>query len=129
MSAREIGKQLVALCREGKNLESVRTLYAEDIESIEAAEPPGGESQGFARVTRGKQAVLDKNVKWDEQNEIHETRVTGPYPHGHDKFAVRFEYDITNRQLGMRMKVDEIGVFTLLDGKVAREEFFYDMGG
>ncbi len=39
MSAKEIGQQLVAFCKEGKNLDSVNTLYSENIESIEAAEP------------------------------------------------------------------------------------------
>lgn len=54
----------------------------------------------------------------------------GPWPHGDDRFAVRFTYDITNKPSGMRMQMDEIGVFTVADGKVVREEFFYPpMGG
>ncbi len=123
MSAKEIGQKLVAFCKEGKNLESINTLYAESIESIEAAEP----QQGGARVTKGIEGVRGKNQWWSENHEIHSASVSGPYPHGDDRFAVRFEYDITNKPSGMRIQMDEVGVFTVSDGKIVKEEFFYDM--
>lgn len=125
MSAKEIGQKMVALCKEGKNLESINTLYAENIVSVEAAAPP----QGGERITEGLEGVRGKNQWRSENHEIHSAKVSGPYPHGEDKFAVRFEYDITNKPSGMRMQMDEVGVFTVKDGKVIREEFFYDMGG
>ena len=123
MTNKEIGATLVKLCREGKNLESVRTLYAESIESIEPAAAPGME-----RATRGKAAVIAKNQWWLDNHDIHRTDVDGPYPHGVDKFAVRFRYDVSQKQSGQRFQMEEIGVFTIADGKVDREEFFYDMG-
>ena len=113
MNAKEIGQKLVALCREGKNLESINTLYAGNIVSVEAADPPGG-----SRIAEGLEAVRGKNQWWSENHEIHSAAVEGPYPHGDDRFAVRFAYDITNKPSGKRMKMDE----------VVREEFFYDMG-
>ena len=124
MSAKEIGQKLVALCREGKNLESINTLYAEGVESVEAAPPPAGGE----RVTKGIEGVRGKNQWWADNHEIHSASVNGPYPHGDDRFAVRFEYDITNKPSGMRMQMDEVGVFHVADGKIVREEFFYDMG-
>jgi ketosteroid isomerase-like protein len=30
---------------------------------------------------------------------------------------------------GKRMTLDEVGLYTVKDGKVVQEEFFYDMGG
>jgi ketosteroid isomerase-like protein len=123
MNAREIGRKLVQLCKEGKNLESVDTLYAEDIESIEAAKPPMGE-----RITRGIANVRKNNATWLETNTVHSHSTEGPYPHGDDKFAVRFNYDVTHNASGQRMKLDEVAVFTVKSGKVVREEFFYDMG-
>lgn len=125
MSVKEIGKQLVAFCKEGKNLESINTLYAENVTSIEASEPQAGGS----RVTEGIEGVRGKNQWWSENHEIHDASVEGPWPHGEDKFAVRFSYDITNKPSGMRMQMDEIGVFTVEEGKVVKEEFFYDMSG
>jgi len=123
MSAKEIGQQLVAFCKEGKNLESINTLYADSIESVEAAEP----QQGGERTTKGIEGVRGKNQWWSENHEIHSAAVHGPYPHGDDRFAVRFEYDVTNKPSGQRIKMDEVGVFTVDNGKIVKEEFFYDM--
>lgn len=123
MSAQEIGKKLVALCKAGRNVESIDTLYADDVESIEAVAMQGG-----SRVTRGKQAVRANNVRWLEAHEVHRADAEGPYPHGDDRFAVRFSYDVTNRGNGQRMQLDEVALYTLQDGKVAKEEFFYSIG-
>ncbi len=123
MSAFEIGQKLVAFCKEGKNLDSINTLYAENVQSVEAAAPPEGE-----RVTKGLDAVRGKNQWWSENHEVHSASVEGPWPHGQEKFAVRFHYDVTNKPSGQRMQMDEIGVFTVEGGKVIREEFFYNMG-
>jgi hypothetical protein len=104
-------------------VESVKTLYADDVESIEAVEAPGS-----SRVTRGKDAVLSNNVKWLEAHEVHSSVTDGPYPHGNDKFAVRFNFDVTNKTSGQRMKLDEVAVYTLKNDKVVKEEFFYSIG-
>ena len=123
MTAREVGTRLVQLCREGKSLECIETLYSEDIESVEAAE-----IGPFPRVIQGKRAVLEKNVKWGEAHEIHRAEAEGPYPHGDGKFAVRFAYDITNKASRERTQFAEIAVFHVQNGKIVREEFFYDVG-
>jgi hypothetical protein len=41
MSAQDTGKKLVAFCKAGQNIESVKTLYADDVQSIEAVERGG----------------------------------------------------------------------------------------
>ncbi len=123
-NANEIGKKLVALCKEGRNDEATKTLYAEDVESVEAAAPP---SEG-ERTTKGLKAVIAKGQWWSDNHTIHSAEVFGPYPHGDDRFAVRFVYDITNKPSSRRMKLDEVGVFHVANGKVIREEFFYAMG-
>ena len=122
MSAQEIGEKLVAFCRKGQNMESVETLYADDVVSVEAMDPPGGE-----RTTKGKEAVKGKNTWWMENHEVHEASVDGPFPHGDDRFAVVFRYDVTFKPEKKRMKMEEVGVFTVKEGKVAKEEFFYGM--
>ena len=123
MSVKEIANKLVAYCKEGKNLECVNELYAEDIESVEAA-AMGGED----RTKKGIEAIRGKNQWWVENHEVHSAKVEGPWPHGDDKFAVRFTYDVTNKPSGNRMKMDEIAVYTVGGGKIVKEEFFYDMG-
>jgi len=125
MNAKEIGQKLVALCKQGKNGECLDMLYGDSIESVEAAAPPSGGE----RVTKGIEAVRGKGQWWEENHEVHEANVEGPWPHGEDKFAVHFNFDVTNKPSGMRMKMDEIAVYTVADGKIVKEEFFYDMGG
>ena len=120
MNTMEIGKKLVALCSQGKNMEALDTLFADDVVSVEAVAMPGmqQEAQGLA-------AVKGKGEWWLANHEIHSASVTGPWPHG-DRFVVGFQYDVTNKPSGKRMKMDEVGLYSVRNGKIVREEFFYD---
>lgn len=122
MSTMEIAGKLVNLCRQGKNLEALNTLFADDVVSVEAVATPGAQQEA-----KGLAAVKGKGEWWLANHEIHSASVTGPWPHG-DRFVVGFQYDVTNKPSGKRMKLDEVGLYTVRDGKVVREEFFYDMG-
>jgi ketosteroid isomerase-like protein len=122
MSAAEIGGQLAAMCREGRNIDAINELYSDDIVSVEAAP-----MEGMDQTMTGKAAILGKNQWWSENHEVHGAEVTGPYAHGDDRFALRFTYDITNKPSGQRNTMDELAVFTVRDGKIAREEFFYSL--
>lgn len=120
MSAMKIGEQLVALCREGKNLEAINQLYAGNVVSVEATKPPQGE-----RESHGIDAVRGKNQWWAENHEVHSASVRGPFPHGDDRFCVMFNYDVTNKPSGQRFQMEEVGLYTLANGKISKEEFFY----
>ena len=50
--------------------------------------------------------------------------VEGPYLNG-DQFAVRMKMDLTVKESGERITMDEIGLYTVKDGKIAEERFFY----
>lgn len=121
MTTLEIGTQLVQLCRSGKNHEAQTTLYAADVVSVEASAPPGQ-----SREVSGLPAVLAKGEAWAAAHEIHAAEVEGPFPHG-DRFAVVFKYDITRKAEKQRMQLHEVAVFTVANGKITREEFFYRM--
>ena len=54
--------------------------------------------------------------------------MAGPFPND-NRFAVRFNFDVTNKPSGRRMKMDEVGLFTVENGKITREEFFYPTEG
>jgi hypothetical protein len=120
MTTLEIGKQLVELCKQHKNHEAMEKLYAPDIVSVEAAAPPSG---GSAEV-RGIEAVIAKSKWWAENNTIHSGTAEGPWPHG-DRFIVRFTYEVTFKPTNERRKLDETALFTVKNGKIVREEFFY----
>lgn len=120
MSASEIGEKLVGFCREGRNIDAINELYADDVVSVEAAA-----MEGMPQTMEGKEAILGKNQWWSENHEVHNASVSGPYPHGDDRFALHFNYDVTNKPSGQRTQMDEVAVFTVRDGKIAKEEFFY----
>jgi hypothetical protein len=119
MTTTEIAKKYVALCREGRREELLATLFGPHAESVEAVAPPGGE-----RIARGLDAIRAKGKWWVENHEVHRSELSDAYPHG-DRFAVRFVYEVTHKPSGQRRAVDEIGLFTVVDGKITREEFFY----
>jgi len=123
MTVKEIGERLVELCSQGKNLEAIYELYGKDIASIEAAKPPEGE-----RTSNGVDAVKAKNEWWIENHEVHDASVKGPFPHGEDRFCVTFAYDVTFKPSGQRFPMEEVALYTVSDGKIVREEFFYSMG-
>ncbi len=120
-NVKSIGSQLIEFCKSGENLKAIETLYADDVTSVEAVAGQG------ERIVSGKDAVIGKNTWWIENHEVHSSEVSGPYPHGDDRFAIRFNYDVTDKKNNQRIKLDEVGVFHVADGKIVREEFFYDM--
>jgi ketosteroid isomerase-like protein len=123
MKTMDIANELVGLCRQGKNQDALNKLFAEDIVSVEAGAPPG-----MQRETKGLAAVKAKGEWWRANHEIHSANVTGPWPHD-DRFVVGFQYEVTIKASGQRMKMDEVGLYTVKSGKIVREEFFYSMGG
>jgi len=116
MATREIAEDLVAMCKEGKFAESGEKYWADDLVSVEF----GGDDP----VSQGKAAARAKGEWWSGAHDIHGVEVAGPWVNG-DQFTVRFTMDITNKQSGQRMNLDEIGLYTLRDGKIAEERFFY----
>ena len=121
--AKTIGEKLVALCKEGKNDVAIMELYAEDTLSVEAAAAPGME-----REAKGRDAILAKGKWWIENHEVHSAGVEGPFPHGDERFAVTFDYDVTFKPESKRQRLHEVAVYTVDAGKIVREEFFYNMG-
>ncbi|MEO0474869.1 MAG: nuclear transport factor 2 family protein [Planctomycetota bacterium] len=123
-----VGKKLVELCNAGNDKEVLDTYYADDIVSEEVATMPG---TGLPRVSEGIEAVRAKWQWWYDNNEIHSGSCTGPFPHG-NKFIVIFEMDTTAKtgpMAGQRMQMQEAALYTVKDGKIVHEQFFYDMGG
>lgn len=121
-----VGKKLVALCREGRNYDAVKTLYDQNVVSIE----PFGDDQMPGRL-QGIDAVIGKHDWWYANNTTHGGTVEGPFPHG-ERFVVYFVMDITPKHgpsAGQRTTFKEAGLYTVRNGKIVQEEWFYDMPG
>ena len=122
-TALEIGTQLVQKFNDEGGEACVDALYADDIVSIEGQ----GTEEMTARM-EGIDAIRGKNQWWYANNEVRSTSATGPFVgHRDDQFVVRFHLDVTPIG-GERMQMDEVGLFTVKDGKVAQQEFLYLMG-
>jgi SnoaL-like domain len=125
-STAEIGRELVALCKQGKNLEAIEKFYSPNIVSIEVC----GDENMPARM-QGIEAIKGKNKWWFENHTIHGGDASGPFPKD-DKFIVHYKMDITAKagpMAGQRMQIEEAALYTVKDGKIVQEEFFYDMPG
>jgi hypothetical protein len=120
MSTLEIANELVSLVKEGKNAEAIEKLYSADIVSVEAVAGPEGDT-----VT-GIEAVQGKLQWWMNSMEVHEAKVDGPFVNG-DQFAVKFDYDVTDKASGQRYPMIEVAIYTVADGKISHERFFYNM--
>jgi hypothetical protein len=119
MTTAELANQFVTMCNEGRNFEVMQTLYHDDIVSVEAVRRKTGNFE-----TAGKQAVIQKSAEWAQAHEIHGGSAEGPFL-SEDRFAVVFDFEVTPKATGQRVRVREIAVYTVADGLITREEFFY----
>ncbi len=117
----EIGKKLVDYCKQNENLKAIDELYAKEIVSLESMPS----SEGTDKV-QGIEAIRRKNQQWSEEMDVHSMDIQGPFPLG-DRFAVHFKFDATEIKTNRRMKMEEVGLYTVKDGKIVKEEFFYTM--
>ena len=119
-----IGAQLVDFCKNGQYIEAIDALYADDIVSVEAFESPG-----HPKEMRGKEAIRGKSEWFMNANEIHGGEVKGPYPCEDGRFAVWMTIDMTPKEgpmAGNRFQMEEVCMYTVANGKIAKEEFFYN---
>jgi SnoaL-like domain len=119
-----VAEELVSFCKAGRNMDAINTLYSPDIVSIESM----GNEQ-MPRETKGLDAIRGKNEWWAKNNEVHSSRVEGPFIGDDDKFAVYYNYDVTFKLNGKRNNMEEMALYTVKDGKVVREQFFYRTSG
>ncbi|HEX9894911.1 MAG TPA: nuclear transport factor 2 family protein [Gemmatimonadales bacterium] len=122
-SVASIAEELVNLCRAGRNLEAVEKFYAPTVVSVEPVA-----MQNMPAEMSGIQAIREKHTWWEQNNEVHSVEVNGPFL-GRDQFAVQYVWDTTFKPSGQRKKGTEMALYTVKDGKIVREQFFYHMPG
>ena len=122
MTTAEIANDLVALCRMGRNMEAIDKHYAPSIVSVEAAAAPGMPAE-----MAGLDAIKKKNEYWMMNNQVHRGEANGPFV-GDGQFAVEFKYEITPKGSDQRRQMNEMAVYTVADGKIVHERFYYNAG-
>ena len=117
MTTKEVAQKLVSHYNAGE-LDQITELYDENVVSIEK------DGSGDHGHIQGLEARKQKTEQWQNMMETHNATASEPLV-SENQFAVRFEFDCTQRDTGERMQVDEIGIYHVRDGKIVREQFWY----
>jgi len=117
----QVASRYVELCREGKNIEAIDELYADNVVSREMPNWPG------QTVTEGIKSVVEKNEQWlDTVEEYHSGTVSDPVVAG-NHFTVKMGFDATFKERG-RQQMEELAILEVdNNGKIVSEQFFYNM--
>jgi len=117
MSTEEVAKKVVELVRKQAWYEALDTLYDNDIVSVEATAPE----------SRGKEAVRGKIDWWVNAMQVHSFKASEPFV-AHDRFVVRYDADVTDKESKKRQEIAEVGVYIVKNSKIVREEFLPRLG-
>ena len=118
MKTEEIANNLVQWCNAGEEHKCYDQLYRPNIVSVEME---GSDHQ----ISRGMEEVAKKGEWWRENFEVHSAKTSQPTV-ADNWFSVRHEMDITHKPSGQRSTMQELGVYEVKDGKIVKEQFFYD---
>jgi ketosteroid isomerase-like protein len=110
----DVAQSLVAMCRAGKFEQPYDALFAANARSVEAT----------GETAAGMDAIHAKGKMFTEKNDVNGFTVGDPCVGG-DLFAVPFTFDITEKATGKHMNLEEIGLYTVRDGKIVAERFLY----
>src|SRR5216110_3661340 len=117
MNTQEVAEKVVELVRKQAWHQALDTLYDKDIVSVEAHA-----SEGESAEKRGIDEVRGKTDRWVNAMEVHSFKAKEPFV-AHDRFVVQYDADVTDKESKQRRQISEIGVYTVKDGKIVREEF------
>lgn len=120
-SAMDIGTNLVRMFNAGqwKTGEIEKKYWSPRIVSIEGV--------GTALGWHGVKAARSKGEEWMRDNVIHSCSAEGPFV-GATGFSVKYTMDVETKSTGMRQTMVEVGVYSVLKGKIIQEEFMYFCG-
>lgn len=119
METNEIANKLVTACKAGDFETPYQELYSPKIVSIE------NDGKGEGGIAEGFEGIQKKGEWWKENFEVHDTTVSEPIV-ADNWFSVKFEMDTTHKPSGMRSTTSEIAVYEVKEGKIVKEQFFYD---
>ncbi len=80
--------------------------------------------EGSGHAWHGLKAIAKKSEEWLSQHTIHSASASGPFV-GSTGFSILFDMDVEVKATGQRIKMQEVGVYTVKNGKIVQEEFMY----
>lgn len=119
MTTQDVANRFNELAQTGQWDKIQDELYADDAVSIEPDKP-----EVLLKRAEGIEAIKQKGKQFGEMiEEMHGGYSNTPVVAG-NHFAVAMGMDCTIKGMG-RMKMDEIAVYEVKEGKVILEQFFY----
>ena len=117
MKTIEIANRLVELCRNGDYQTCYEELFSPDVESFEPESSDTPYSKGLTKIG-------EKGKVWAEHmQEFHDSKVSDPIAAG-NFFSCTIMADYTLKG-GQRIKMEEVCVYEVKDGKIIKEIFYY----
>ncbi|MBL38897.1 MAG: ketosteroid isomerase [Xanthomonadales bacterium] len=115
----DVAADFTALWLAGDYRAAGEKYWADDVLSIEPRTLP----DGTHAECRGIDAVRRKNLRWCSTHGIEDLSIDGPFVTG-DHFALFADMLIAHA--GRRRPHSEIAVFSVRDGRIVEERFFYE---
>lgn len=113
----EIGAAVVAGVNAGKPEHALWDKYwSPKVVSVEGGEQP--------MMWNGRAAMEGKGEWFYGAFNVHGVSAEGPYIGG-NQFSIKFRMEVEEKATGQRTRSEEIGVYTVENGKIVREEFMY----
>ena len=118
MTTQQVAARFNELAQQEKWFEIQDELFADNVRSIDPPNSP------YFKYAEGKSPVRKKGEDWVKRIEAVHRRHTSELVVGGNHFAVGREVDITVKGFG-RIKIEEIMLYEVKDGKIVSEQFFY----
>ena len=116
MTTQEVADRLYELLEQGKWKEVQEELFTEDVKSIEPPNSPGLHSVEGIENVKKKGEMFESMVEEMHGGYTGKPIVAGNY------IALAMGMDATMKGTG-RMKMDEIAIYEVKNGKIVKEEF------
>ena len=121
MTTLQVANRYYKLAKQQKWMEILNELYGQDIVN---KEPEHAAAMGIPTITKGMDAVMAKGEARRKMiEEIHDQECSEPVTGG-KFFSVSMMRDVTFKGKP-RVKLEEIALFEVNEGKIISEQFFY----
>lgn len=115
----DVAHDFTTLLRAGQ-YEAASRYWAKDVVSIEPVEL----KCGIPAIVSGLDAARRKSRAWSNASRVEDLSIDGPFVTG-NQFALFLDMIIVNRADGQSSAFTEIAVYTVRDGQIAEERYFY----
>lgn len=116
----DVARDFTSMLRLGQFEAAGEKYWSDDVTSVEPVDLPGG----TPAVVSGIKALRDKSNSWFGASRIDDLCIDGPFVTG-NQFALFMDMVIVNRATGASQTFDEIALYTVRDGRITNERYFY----